>query len=102
MSCVYIRPATKQIGLTTNRIADIDQLHIDTGINRRAITVRDVLILVAHSYTSTRVSDDLYSPAKVKSKIESCRSRDWHILAEIEKATCTAHERLKCLRAPEV
>ena len=83
--------------LTTKRIANIYQLHIDTWINRRAIPVGDMLVFVSDTNCTARVSDDVNSTTKIKSKVESCGSSYGDILAEIEKSSSTVRERLKRL-----
>ena len=88
--------------LTANRITNIDQLHVNAWIYWRAVAIRDVLVLVSHSNRTARVFDDVDSTAEIESKVESFRSWYRHILAEIQKSSRTARERLTHLRPSKV
>ena len=48
-----------------------DHLHIDAGVERRAVGVGDVLVLVADGEAAAVAVDDLDSAAEIKGEVET-------------------------------
>src|SRR5436853_2125729 len=78
-----------------------DHLHIDAGIERRPVGVRDVLVLVADREAAAVAVDDLDAAAEIECEVETRGAGQRRLFVEVEEASSRLAEWLHAAIATE-
>src|SRR5947207_14516714 len=89
-------------GSLENRKPREDHLHVDSGVERRAVGVGDVLVLVADGEAAAVAVHDLDAAAEIKREVETRSAGQRHLFVEVEEAPGRLAEWLYAAMATEV